>query len=84
MTIPVNKDDIFERCKTLLVDHMFLDPDKVTPRVSIIDDLGADSLDMVELIMAAEEEFGVEISDDEGERMVTVQDAVDAIASKLA
>lgn len=84
MTIPVNNDDILNRCHRILVEHLNLDGDKVKPDARIIEDFGADSLDMVELVMAAEEEFGIEISDAEGEAMVTVQDAVDAIAKKLA
>lgn len=79
-----DKADIFNRCQRILVEHMNIKAENVTPRASLIDDLGADSLDMVELVMAAEEEFGVTISDEEGEKMLTVQNAVDAIAYKLA
>lgn len=85
MTIAVNKDDILNRCQRLCLEHITaVDPDRVKPSASFIEDLGCDSLDMVELVMAAEEEFNIEISDDEGMAMVTVQNAVDAIAQKLS
>ena len=56
--------DTFERVKKICVEHLNVDPAKVTPTASFEDDLGADSLDLVELVMAAEEEFGIEIPDD--------------------
>ena len=68
--------DIAERIKKIVVEHLDVDADKVTENASFIDDLGADSLDNVELIMAFEEEFGVEIPDDAAETIQTVGDAV--------
>ena len=68
--------DIGERVKKIVVEHLGAEPDKVTDNASFIDDLGADSLDTVELVMAFEEEFGCEIPDDAAEKIVTVKDAV--------
>jgi acyl carrier protein len=62
-----------------VVEHLGVDEDKVTDSASFIDDLGADSLDTVELVMAFEEEFGIEIPDDAAEKILTVKDAVDFI-----
>ena len=71
--------DIGERVKKIVVEHLGVDPEKVTDNASFIDDLGADSLDIVELVMAFEEEFGVEIPDDAAEKITTVKDAIDYI-----
>ena len=71
--------DIAERVKKIVIDHLGVDEAKVTDSASFIDDLGADSLDTVELVMAFEEEFGVEIPDDAAEKIVTVKDATDYI-----
>jgi acyl carrier protein len=68
--------DIAERVKKIVVEHLGVEPDKVTEAASFIDDLGADSLDTVELVMAFEEEFGCEIPDDAAETILTVGDAV--------
>ena len=68
--------DIAERVKKIVVEHLGVEEDKVTEEASFIDDLGADSLDTVELVMAFEEEFGVEIPDDAAETILTVGDAV--------
>ena len=67
--------DIAERVKKIVVEHLGVDESKVTENASFIDDLGADSLDIVELVMAFEEEFGVEIPDDAAEKIATVGDA---------
>ena len=67
--------DIADRVKKIVVEHLGVDEDKVTEGASFIDDLGADSLDTVELVMAFEEEFGVEIPDDAAEKIATVGDA---------
>ncbi len=64
----------------IIVKKLSVDQAKVVPDASFVDDLGADSLDRVELIMAMEESFDIEIPDDDAERIVTVQDAVDYIA----
>jgi len=68
--------DVAERVKKIVIDHLGVDGEKVTEKASFIDDLGADSLDTVELVMAFEEEFGVEIPDDAAETILTVGDAV--------
>jgi acyl carrier protein len=77
----MNKKGIFmsetaDRVKKIVVEHLGVDADKVTEESSFIDDLGADSLDIVELVMAFEEEFGVEIPDDAAEKISTVKDAI--------
>ena len=74
--------DVAERVKKIVVDHLGVDEAKVAPNASFIDDLGADSHDTVELVMAFEEEFGCEIPDDAAEKIVTVKDAVDYIEQK--
>jgi acyl carrier protein len=68
--------DVAERVKKIVVEHLGVDEAKVTENASFIDDLGADSLDTVELVMAFEEEFGCEIPDDAAEKIVTVKDAI--------
>jgi acyl carrier protein len=80
-TSPIQKEvwtmtDISERVKKIVVEHLGVEPDKVTEGASFIDDLGADSLDTVELVMAFEEEFGCEIPDDAAETILTVGDAI--------
>ena len=72
-------NDIAERVKKIVVEHLGVEEAKVSEAASFIDDLGADSLDTVELVMAFEEEFGCEIPDDGAEKIVTVKDAVDFI-----
>jgi acyl carrier protein len=74
--------DIAERVKKIIVEHLGVDAAKVTDNASFIDDLGADSLDTVELVMAFEEQFSVEIPDDAAEKIITVKDAVDYINQK--
>lgn len=73
--------DIADKVKKIVVDHLGVDEDKVTETSSFIDDLGADSLDTVELVMAFEEEFDIEIPDDSAEKIQTVKDAIDFISS---
>jgi acyl carrier protein len=68
--------DVAERVKKIVIEHLGVDADKVVDNANFIEDLGADSLDTVELVMAFEEEFGVEIPDDAAETIVTVGDAV--------
>jgi acyl carrier protein len=76
--------DINAKVKKIVADHLGVDEDKVTDEASFIDDLGADSLDTVELVMAFEEEFGSEISDSEAEKILTVGDAIKFIESKAS
>ena len=73
--------EVREKVKKIIVDHLGVDAAKVTDEASFIDDLGADSLDTVELVMAFEEEFGSEISDSEAEKILTVGDAVKFVES---
>ena len=68
--------DVAERVKKIVVEHLGVEADKVVDKANFIDDLGADSLDTVELVMAFEEEFGVEIPDDEAEKIRSVGDAI--------
>jgi acyl carrier protein len=76
--------DTAERVKKIVVEHLNVDAEKVTDNASFIEDLGADSLDTVELVMAFEEEFGIEIPDDAAESIVTVGDAVKFIDKSQA
>jgi acyl carrier protein len=76
--------DIAERVKKIVVEHLGVDAAKVTDAASFIDDLGADSLDTVELVMAFEEEFSVEIPDDAAETILTVGDAVNFLKKNAA
>lgn len=76
--------DTAERVKNIVVEHLGVDADKVNEGASFIDDLGADSLDTVELVMAFEEEFGIEIPDDAAENIQTVGDATNFINQQKA
>ncbi len=76
--------DIAERVKKIVVEHLGVDEAKVTEDASFVDDLGADSLDTVELVMAFEEEFGCEIPDDAAEKILTVKNAIEYINSHQA
>ena len=69
-------DQVFQRVKKIIVKQLGVDEEKVTPEARFIDDLGADSLDTVEVVMAFEEEFGCEISDDASQKILCVNDAV--------
>jgi acyl carrier protein len=76
--------DTADRVKRIVVEHLGVDEGKVTENASFIDDLGADSLDTVELVMAFEEEFGCEIPDDAAEKILTVKDAITFIENQAA
>ena len=71
-----------EKVRSIIAEQLGVKPEEVTPQASFIDDLGADSLDTVELVMALEEEFGIEIPDEEAEKLVTVGDAIKYIEEK--
>jgi acyl carrier protein len=73
-----------EKVKSIIAEQLGVKPEEVTPTASFIDDLGADSLDTVELVMAFEEEFGIEIPDEDAEKITTVGDAVKYIEEKSA
>ncbi len=73
-----------EKVTEIIVEQLGVKPEEVTPEASFVDDLGADSLDTVELVMAFEEEFGVEIPDEDAEKIQTVGDAVKYIGEKTA
>ena len=80
----MNKKDISGKVKKMVADHLGVDEAKVSDESNFIDDLGADSLDTVELVMAFEEEFGSEISDNEAEKILTVGDAIKFIENQSA
>jgi len=73
---------IADKVKSIIAEQLGVKPEEVTPAASFIDDLGADSLDTVELVMALEEEFGIEIPDEDAEKMTTVGDAIKYIEEK--
>ncbi|MFZ5475962.1 MAG: acyl carrier protein [Myxococcota bacterium] len=75
-------EEIVRRVKDLIAESLGVNPTEVVPDASFIDDLGADSLDIVELVMAIEKEFGIEIPDEDAEKISTVQDAIDYIHNK--
>ncbi|UCH12613.1 MAG: acyl carrier protein [Candidatus Omnitrophota bacterium] len=73
-----------DKIKSIIAEQLGVKPEEVTPEASFIDDLGADSLDTVELVMALEEEFGIEIPDEDAEKMTKVADAIKYIEEKVA
>ncbi len=79
----MKREEILEKVKDLIADKLGVDRDEVVEDASLIDDLGADSLDLVDLVMAFEEEFGIKIEDEELENIKTVKDVVDGIISKV-
>ena len=79
----MTEQEIFEKVKAVIADKLQVEPEKVTLEARFIEDLGADSMDTVELIMGLEDEFGLEISDEEAEKIRTVKDAVEYIKAKL-
>jgi acyl carrier protein len=79
-----NDMDVEAKVKEIIVQQLGVDAEKVTPEASFVDDLGADSLDVVELVMAFEEEFGVEIPDEAAEKIATVKDANEFLKQNLA
>ena len=79
----MSDDPILQKVRQLIAEQLGLEEDEITPESSFLDDLGADSLDLVELIMAFEEEYGLEIPDEDAERIVTVGDAVEYIRQRV-
>lgn len=75
---------IEKRVKEIIVEQLGVNENEVTPEAKFVDDLGADSLDLVELVMALEEEYNIEISDEEAEKILTVGDAIEYIQSHVA
>ncbi len=75
---------IEEKVIDIIVDKLGVDRSEVTPEAVFVDDLGADSLDLVELIMAMEEEFGMEIADEDAEKLRTVQDVINFVSARAA
>jgi acyl carrier protein len=75
---------VAEKVKSIIVEQLGVDADEVTPEASFTDDLGADSLDIVELVMAFEEEFGIEIPDEDAEKISRVREAVEYIEQNAA
>lgn len=78
-----SRDQVAEHVRKLIIGMMDADPDKVLDGARFVEDLRADSLDYVELLMAAEERFDIEIADDEAEKVSTVKDAIDLVCAKL-
>ena len=79
----MTEQEIYEKIKAVVVEQLGVSESEVTKDASFVEDLGADSLDSVELLMALEEEFGTEISDDDSEKLKTIKDTVAYIKGKL-
>jgi acyl carrier protein len=79
----MDRDEIFDKVKGVIVDQLGVEEDDVTEDATFVDDLGADSLDIVELVMALEEEFGVSIPDEQAEKIKSVGDAVDYVVETV-
>ena len=79
----MNRDEIFTRLKELIVELLEIDEDEVKAEASFMDDFGADSLDIIELLTAVEEAFKIEIPDEDAGKLQTVQNAIDYVAAKV-
>lgn len=79
----MDREELFDKVKSVIVDQLGVDDEEVTEDAAFVDDLGADSLDIVELVMALEEEFGVSIPDEQAEKIKSVGDAVEFIAENV-
>ena len=80
----MEREELLKKVRTIVADKLSISEDQITEEASFIDDLGADSLDTVELVMALEDEFGMDIPDEEAEKLTTVGKALDYILSNLA
>jgi len=80
----MSEKSIEEKVKDIIVEQLSVNPEQVTPEAKFIEDLGADSLDVVELVMAFEEEFSVEVPDEDAEKLLTVSDVVKYIEDKIS
>ncbi len=76
-------DDVFEKVKSIIADKLGVEPTSISENSSFIDDLGADSLDVVDIVMAFEDEFGIKVEDEELEKFSTVKDVMDYIKAKM-
>ncbi len=79
----MNKDELFAKIKSIVADKLSISEDQITEEASFIDDLGADSLDTVELVMALEDEFDLDIPDDEAEKLTTVSKAIEYVLNSV-
>ncbi len=79
----MTKADVLARLKEIIIDRLDVEEDQINPEASFVEDLGADSLDIVELIMGIEEEFDIEIPDEDAEKLTTVGEAINYACSKL-
>jgi acyl carrier protein len=81
--MPMDRDAIEKKVREMIIDSLGIDPEKISTDSSFVDDLGADSLDTVELVMAFEEEFDVEIPDEDAENLATVGDAINYLEKNI-
>ncbi|NBV41588.1 acyl carrier protein [bacterium] len=79
----LSRDEVYQKVKSVIVEQLGVSEDEVTAEASFTDDLGADSLDMVELVMALEDDFGTEIADEDAEKLTTVGKTVDYIVNHI-
>lgn len=79
----MSDNNVFEALKEVLVDRLRLEPDQITPQANLFDDLGLDSIDLMTAVMAIEERFTIDVSDDELEGVTTVGQAVDVLSAKV-